>query len=78
MDNEKLIQKLQEARSEAEIADILAAAGLEMPKLGELTEDALDDVAGGSIYWIVRQLLGRNSSRGSSGGGHSSGGGRHG
>ena len=83
MENEKLIEELEAridaAETDEEVAAILAEAGLEMPTdlgEGELTEESLDNVAGGGIGRIIRKL--RRRARGGGGGGGSHGKGKGG
>ena len=60
----ELEEKLEKAGSEEEVLTILAQEGIEVPaellkqpEFGELNEEALDNVSGGAIMYIVRKIL---------------------
>ena len=79
-----LEEKLMQAQSDSEFAQILTDAGIpvtveqlhaiEDNTEGELNEETLDSVAGGAIWYIIKKLLQRyhHGGGGSCGGGGSS------
>jgi len=82
MEEQKLLEledKIVAAKSDEEVIQIFADAGItvtpeQMAALaegtnGELSEDALDNVSGGALWYIGGKLIGRYFANGQ-GGGH--------